>query len=164
MFTIVAYMCMATWPAVIVSAICLAFLLMNICMIAVKDYEFDEEDFRRRLEEMVDRDPSLLEILNESLVEPLDYSSPPSALEELLSRPDAGSHRRLMPTRSEDRQVIKTCSNESLYSMSFADIASMYGTTEEELILFLNTRCPEVLYRRVYFTIDKERYFRQTAL
>lgn len=135
------------------------FLLIAIGILAIsivislhtaEDFELDDADFRAQLAEMFKDQPGMLEHLDDPLVEPEDYVSVPTRLSVILDGADAGRHKRLTASRLMDWKVIRTCSKKSLYHLSFAEIAAMYGTSEEELIRFLNVRCPDVLYRREY--------------
>lgn len=139
------------WCVILIIVMSVVSVAIAVSIRSIKDLEFDDADFRKQLAEMYQDQPEILEHLDDPIVEPEGYTRRPSHYDELLSVADDGSHRHLLASRREDRRVIRTCSAEALYFMSFAEIASLYGTTEDELILFLNARCPKILHKRIYY-------------
>lgn len=138
--------------ALILAAIdLLAIIVIIIKVRAVDDFVLDESEFKARLAEMFKDQPEMLDHLDDPIVEPKDYVGIPSRLSKILDGVDCSRYRRLTESWLKDWKVIRTCARKSLYHLSFAEIAAMYGISEEELIRFLNARCPNVLYKREYY-------------
>lgn len=139
------------WLTVLVALVCLSLTLAVVCDLAVKDIGMDDDGFKVRLAELLKDRPDMLEHMGDPVVEPEDYRGRTTRIEELLQHSDRKSHRHLSMSRLRELKVIRTCSRESLYDLSFADIADMYGVPEDEIIQFLGARCPGVIYKRTYY-------------
>lgn len=134
----------------LLSAIGVLFIGIIISLHTFDDYEFDEDEFKARLAEMFKDQPEMLDHLDDPIVEPKDYVGIPSRLSKILDGADCSRYKRLTESWLSDWKVISTCAKKSLYHLSFSEVAAMYGKSEEELIRFLNARCPNTLYRREY--------------
>lgn len=135
----------------LLSTIGVLFIGIIISLHAVDDFVLDDDKFKARLAEMFKDQPEMLDHLDDPIVEPKDYVGIPSRLSKILEGADTGRYKRLTASRFLDWKIIRICARKSLYHLSFAEIAAMYGKSEEELIRFLNARCPNVLYRREYY-------------
>lgn len=139
------------WLEVALSIIIFCVMIAHLADYLVKDLVLPEDYVHTRYGFYFSTHPEALDHLNDLLIEPEGYESRKTPLEKLLSHTRPSSHPRLTSSRRTDREILRLCADDSKLSLSFEDIARRYGTTEKELILFLYSRRPNTLYRRIYF-------------